>query len=197
MIPHKARKYTKGKPHHVAVKTHVPGVNFKHPHLIKKITHILNLLSKKPGIALSSYCILSNHIHLIIQFDKDSDLGKLSRDTLFGDAMRMFVSEISRTVNRFYQRKGRLFRDRYWMQALKTGRYILNGFRYVMFNAINHVRYDGLYRLEQDPSSCLYAFNKKLVDLKIMKSTRYSLLRGSDDYYNRSYAEVVNDLAFI
>ncbi len=197
MIPHKPRKYLKAKPHHVAIKTSISRVNFNHPKLRKRIIHLLNLLSRRPGVALSAYCILSNHIHLILQFDHETDQGKLSRDTLFGDAMRMFTSQVSRAVNRFYKRKGALFSDRYWMRALKTGQHILNGFRYVFFNAIKHLNMQGHYDPETDPRSCAYGFTKRKVKLKIMTSTRYTLLRGSSDCYHVSYLDLINDLVFI
>ncbi len=197
MIPHKPRKYLAAKPHHIAVKTAVKGVNFNHPRLQKTIIHLLNLLSQRPGIALSAYSILSNHIHIIVQFDKQTDEGKLGRDMLFGDAMRMFNSQLSRAVNRFYKRKGPLFHDRYWMAALKTGTYILNGFRYVLFNALKHINMSGNYQLDKDPRSSLYAYKHKLVNLKLIQSTRYTLLRGSHDYFERDYFDIVKDLVFI
>ncbi len=197
MIPHKPRKYLKSKPHHIAIKTVVKGVNFNHPTLQKRIVHLLNLLSRRSGIALSAYCILSNHIHLIVQFDKETDEGKLGRDMLFGDAMRMFNSQVSRAVNRFYKRRGKLFHDRYWMAPLKTGTYILNGFRYVLFNALKHINVSPQVRLESDSRTSLYGFINKLVNLKLVKSTRYTLLRGSDDYYARSYSQIVEDIVFV
>ncbi len=197
MISHKPRKFLKAKPHHISIKTMVKGVNFNQPPLRKTIIHLLNLLSKRPGIALSAYCILSNHIHLIVQFDKDTDQGKLGRDMLFGDAMRMFNSQVSRAVNRYYKRRGKLLHDRYWMAPLKTGTYILNGFRYVLFNALKHISFQGPYQIEDDPRSSLFGFKHKLVNLKLMKSTRFTLLRGSEDYYYRSYKNIVRDLVFI
>ncbi len=197
MISHKPRKFLKAKPHHIAVKTTVKGINFNHPSLRKTIIHLLNLLSKRPGVALSAYSILSNHIHLIVQFDKETDEGKVGRDMLFGDAMRMFNSQVSRAVNRFHKRRGQLFHDRYWMSPLKTGRYILNGFRYVLFNSLKHINIPSQYQLEDDPRSSLFGYRNRLVGLKLVKSTRYTLLRGSDDYFCRNYDRIVQDLVFI
>ncbi len=197
MIPHKPRKYLKSKPHHLTIKTSVPGVNFNHPILRKSIIYLLNLVSKKPGVALSAYSILSNHIHIILQFDHDTDKGKLTRDALFGNTMRMFVSQISRAVNKLYKRKGQVFSDRYWMRPLKTVRYIVNGFRYVLFNTLKHLHINSDLKLSDDPRSCLYGFIKKMVSMKIIKSTRYVLLRGESDYKHRSYHQLVSDLVYL
>ncbi len=196
MVPHKPRRYSKAKPHHVTIKTNVRGVNFNQPQIRRKIIHLFNLFSLRNGIALSAYSILSNHIHIIVQFDKESDLGKLKRDALFCNAMRMFVSQVSRAVNRFYGRKGQVFPDRYWMKVLKTAGYIVNGFRYVLFNTLKHLSVPTNIELHQDPRSSLFGYANKLVKLKMIKSTRYVLLRGEANYKNCSYESIVSALTY-
>ena len=193
--PHKPRKYLKSKPNHLSLKTKVAGISLKHPKIKDKIIRQLGLLAKKPGIILSAYSILSNHIHMIIQYDKATDDHRLSLDTLIGDAVRSFTAQVSLAVNRFNKRTGRLFSDRYHLEIMKSVRHIINGFRYVLLNPLKHLLQSRDYLLENDPNSCLYAHTHGLVRLKLASSTQYILTRGEG--YGKSYKDIMMDFAYI
>ena len=92
---------------------------------------------------LAHYSIQSNHVHLIVEA-KDADA--------LGRGMKALGIRFAKAVNRVLARTGKVFRDRYHHQVLKTPTQVRNALKYVLLNARRHAkRLTGAVRL--DPCS--------------------------------------------
>jgi hypothetical protein len=78
---------------------------------------------------LVHYSVQSDHLHLVCEA---KDRLSLSRG-LQGLSIR-----VAKALNRAWQRKGRVFADRYHLRILRTPREVRNVLRYVMGNARRH-----------------------------------------------------------
>ena len=81
------------------------------------------------GFRLVHYCVLANHLHLIVEA---KDRQALTR------GMQGLLVRIARGLNRLWKRKGRVFADRYHDHVLKTSREVRNALAYVLNNARHH-----------------------------------------------------------
>jgi REP element-mobilizing transposase RayT len=75
------------------------------------------------------YCVLGNHIHLLVEADSSSDLSA---------AMKTFGARLARRLNRHLERTGQLLAERYHARRLKTPREVRNALRYILLNARHH-----------------------------------------------------------
>ncbi len=78
------------------------------------------------GFELYAYCLMSNHIHLLIK-EGSEDLGFVFR--------RIGASYVH-WYNRKYRRTGHLFQDRYKSEAVEDDKYLLTVLRYIHQNPI-------------------------------------------------------------
>jgi len=85
--------------------------------------------SSANGFRLLHFSVQHNHIHLIVEAD---DTQKLAR------GMQRLLSRSAMTVNPLAGRKGKLWRDRYHRQDLKSPTAVRNAFVYVLFNNRKH-----------------------------------------------------------
>ncbi|HEX5053364.1 MAG TPA: hypothetical protein VFZ65_16425 [Planctomycetota bacterium] len=78
---------------------------------------------------LCRYAVLNDHLHFLVEA---SDRRSLSRG-LQGLAIR-----IAKALNKLWQRRGKVFADRYHDRILKTPREVRNAIRYVLANGRKH-----------------------------------------------------------
>jgi REP element-mobilizing transposase RayT len=81
------------------------------------------------GFRLVHYSIQKDHLHLIVEA---TDRAALSKG-LHG----LFI-RVARALNRLWQRKGKVFADRYHDRILATPREVRNALAYVLGNARKH-----------------------------------------------------------
>jgi REP element-mobilizing transposase RayT len=98
------------------------------------------------------YSVIGNHIHLIIE--------AAGADALARGMHRLEVS-VARQLNRFFERRGTFFADRYHARILRTPREVRNALRYVLLNHQQHEarRGEKLARDWIDPFSSAYWFD--------------------------------------
>ena len=85
---------------------------------------ILKRYSKETGIVICAYCLMENHVHLLVK-DKNG-------------ATPLFMKKIGVSYSRFYNNKydrcGHLFQDRYLSESVESEAYLLTVFRYILNN---------------------------------------------------------------
>lgn len=79
------------------------------------------------GFALYAYCLMGNHIHLLIGVNKEP------LETIF----RRIGSRFVYWYNLKYERAGHLFQDRYRSEPVEDDSYFLTVLRYILRNPIN------------------------------------------------------------
>ncbi|HEY6908940.1 MAG TPA: transposase [Myxococcales bacterium] len=84
---------------------------------------------ERSGLRLVHYCVLGNHLHLIVEAD---DREELSRQ-IQGLAIRL-----ARAINRAQNRKGRVFVDHFFEHVLRTPAEVRRAIRYVEQNQRLH-----------------------------------------------------------
>lgn len=87
---------------------------------------MLDKAKDKYGFLLYGYCLMSNHVHLIV-YDNGADISEIMKS--------VNVSYVSYFNNK-YQRSGHLFQDRFKSQMVTQDRYLLALSRYVHNNPV-------------------------------------------------------------
>lgn len=83
------------------------------------------------GLRLVHYSVQSNHLHLLVE--------ALDRKSLWRGLQGLFV-RIAKNLNKLWERRGRVFDDRYHRRTLRTPREVRNALCYVLHNARRHGR---------------------------------------------------------
>ena len=102
-----------------------------------------------PILEIYAYCLMQNHIHLLVAFKtKEEILENLNLETAGTDAsknhqilMRPFsnlLNSYAKAYNKVYQRRGALFLDYLKRINIDDEKYLLNTFRYIHRNPVNH-----------------------------------------------------------
>ena len=126
-MPRRARTQSESGIYHVMVR----GINRQ------KIFHdeedkntYLDLLNKYKeicGYMIFAYCLMDNHVHLVIKEGKM----KLS------DVMKRIGVSYVYWYNKKYSRIGHLFQDRYRSERINDDKYLLMVMRYIHYNPVN------------------------------------------------------------
>ena len=88
---------------------------------------LLNAYTQKRSILLHAYCLMTNHIHLVLTAPSARELGGLMQDM-----GRRYVQYVNRT----YKRSGGLWQGRYKSSYIQTERCLLACQRYVELNPV-------------------------------------------------------------
>jgi putative transposase len=83
--------------------------------------------AQKRGIEVHAYCLMTNHVHLLLSSPSADALGGLMQDI-----GRRYVQYINRT----YRRSGGLWQGRYKAAFVQSERYLLTCMRYVELNPV-------------------------------------------------------------
>lgn len=132
-MPRKARIIVEGMPHHIIQRgTRKQKVFFKaHDHKI--YLAILGALTRKYHVAIWAYCLMSNHVHLIVVPETKEGLAKA-----MGEIHKMYADIINKRENW----TGHLWEGRY-KSFIMSESHIYKAIRYVENNPVraNLVRY--------------------------------------------------------
>ena len=110
----------------------------------------------KRGISLHAYCLMTNHVHLLLSPPTAGALGGLMQDM-----GRRYVQYINRT----YRRSGGLWQGRYKSSHIQTERYLLACMRYVEANPVRAgmVSAPGEYRWSSYRANALGSADKLII----------------------------------
>lgn len=86
---------------------------------------LLKKYKQQYGFKLFSYCLLPNHLHMLIE---------LKEGITISDIMHDLNSNYTKYFNGRYQRKGHLFQERYKMNLLEKAVYLLSMTAYIHLN---------------------------------------------------------------
>jgi REP element-mobilizing transposase RayT len=87
---------------------------------------LLSLVSGRFSWTCHSFCLMSNHFHLLIQLES----GGLSA------GMQVLNGSFARFSNRRSGNVGHLFRNRFWSQELASDGHLLETARYIVLNPV-------------------------------------------------------------
>lgn len=117
------------------------------------MTILLTVQAKKPFL-LHAYCLMTNHIHLLIE-STDIPIGMIMKDIL------QFYAVYYNRKNRY---KGHVFEDRYKSCLVKTDDYFLQTSRYIHLNPVKA-------RIVQNPEQFVFSSYRTYLGLTDDKIT--------------------------
>lgn len=126
-MPRKARKSQISGYYHVMSQ----GINkeyiFNKKLYIEKYKKLMLDKSKDLDINILSYCIMNNHVHILINTSKISDLSKY---------MQKLNTTYSNFYNKINKRVGYVFRDRFLSQEILNKKQLFCCIRYIHYNPV-------------------------------------------------------------
>lgn len=88
---------------------------------------LLSLASSRFGWTCHSYCLMSNHYHLLIQLEFEG----------LSDGMQLLNGSFARFSNRRHDYVGQhLFRNRFWSELITDEQHLLETARYIVLNPV-------------------------------------------------------------
>ena len=125
-MPRTAREKSGNGIYHIMLR----GINkqniFEEPEDYKKLMELLKQSKEIGGLTIYGYCLMSNHIHLLLKEGKEP----------LGNTMKRLASKYAVWFNTKYQRIGHLFQDRFKSEAVEEPSYFLTVLRYIHFNPV-------------------------------------------------------------
>ena len=120
---------TRRVPVHVTLRTvgGVPGM--RRQRTVAAIEEAFRQARVRFGMRIVHYSIQGNHLHLIVEAQ---DRHALAR------GMQGLAIRVAKTLNRLFNRSGRVWADRYHGHVLKARREVANALRYVLGNFARH-----------------------------------------------------------
>lgn len=126
-MPRKARKKSSMNIYHVILRGINHQIIFEDKHDHVQFISIMKHYKKLCGFKLYAYCLMDNHVHLLIE-DADIPLDEI---------MKKIEVKFVRWYNRKYDRTGNLFQERYKSEPVNNTRYFQTVFRYIHQNPLH------------------------------------------------------------
>ena len=139
-MPRAGRVVLPDFPHYIVQRGHNRQVVFAQEDDFLNYLENLQELKVQYGIQLFAYCLMTNHVHLLLQpGEAIADLGKF---------MKALAARMTRYFNRLERRSGTLWESRYKSSPVQTDRYLLACCRYIELNPVRArmVDHPGGYR---------------------------------------------------
>jgi putative transposase len=135
-MPRGARRKSSSGIYHVVLR----GINkqriFEDNQDYRKFLEITKINKDKSGYIVYAYCLMNNHIHLLIKEGTES----------LGNTFRRIGASFVYWYNWKYSRCGHLFQDRYKSEPVETDSYFLTVLRYIHQNPIKARSVKGIER---------------------------------------------------
>ncbi len=124
-MPRTARKISRTGIYHVMLRGIGRQVIFEDKEDGRRFLEILRKCKEQIGLKIHAYCLMTNHVHLLVQTD--------GKETL-GNALRRAENAYVYWYNTKYQRTGHLFGDRFRSETVEGDISFLRTLRYIIQN---------------------------------------------------------------
>ena len=125
-MPRTAREKSKSGIYHIILRGVNKQIIFEDDEDAEKFMHTLEDYKEKSGYKIYGYCLMRNHIHLLIKEEKEK----------LGTALRRIGASFVYWYNWKYDRIGHLFQDRYQSEVVEDDNYLLTVIRYIHQNPL-------------------------------------------------------------
>lgn len=126
-MPRTGRVVLPKYPHHVVQRGHNRQVVFADPADYRYYLNTLAEFKETLDVCVYAFCLMTNHVHLLLAPDTQSGLGQL---------MKRLAGRQTRYHNRAEGRRGTLWESRYKSSPVQTDGYLLACMRYIEFNPV-------------------------------------------------------------
>ncbi len=170
------------------------GVNqqviFEEPADYYKFLSVMDYCKKKYGFSLHAYCLMSNHVHLLMTIDLD----------LMSSVFQSFGSIFVKWYNMKYRRTGYLFQDRFSSFPVNTLSYFLNSIQYIHDNPMKAGACRFPTEYPWSSCKCYYGTEDPLVDTELadeVMESRANLLHFFSVNKNEIKEEDLKDMRMV
>lgn len=125
-LPRQKRKFSLSKIYHIIVRGNERKNIFVDDEDRKKIIQILVDKKKKNEYILYAYCLMNNHLHLLLKEEGDN----ISR------IMKRINTAYAYYFNKKYNRVGHVFQDRFRSESVENDLYLISLIRYIHDNPV-------------------------------------------------------------
>jgi|LSQX01.2.fsa_nt_gb REP element-mobilizing transposase RayT len=186
-MPRHARILNEKNVYHVMLRGNNRGKIFIDNEDKQRIIETIRLKKKDREFFIYAYCVLDNHIHLVIREGEDS----LSR------IVKRIATSYAYYFNKKYNRMGHVFQDRFRSENIEDDKYLLCAIRYVHRNPVKA----GLGSIEDYPWSSYKEFMDKKTDLVesneifgIISNNKVDGLKGFAQFHQESNNDIFLEL---
>lgn len=127
-MPRKARILIPNYPHHIVQRGHNRNVVFVADEDYQFYLGNLKEWKTKLGIKLYAWCLMTNHIHLIVEPGEDT--------SSVSELMKRLAGRQTAYVNKLEKRTGSLWEGRFKASPIQRDNYLLACCRYVEINPV-------------------------------------------------------------
>jgi len=126
-MPRTARVVLPAYPHHVVQRGHNRQMCFVESFDYERYLATLAEVKKELGVKVYAWCLMTNHVHLLLEPSNATSLGLL---------MKRLSGRQTRHRNRLEQRSGTLWEGRYKSSLVQDDGYLLACCRYIELNPV-------------------------------------------------------------
>ena len=126
LMPRKARIISSTGIYHIILRSVNQHIIFEEDSDYQKFLYIMTDCKKKYDIDIYAYCLMDNHVHLIVNAKPD----------MMSSFFKSFGARFVRWYNIKYSRCGHLFQDRYHSRIIETTEYFLKTLIYIHDNPV-------------------------------------------------------------
>lgn len=136
-MPRRSRLYLPELPYHVVQRGNNREACFIEPENYQFYLVLWEELSRRYGLTVHAYCLMTNHIHFLVTPENESAVSNV---------MKVVGSRYAQYINKKYRRTGTLWEGRHRSSLVQSERYLLTCMRYI---ELNPVRADMVRRPEE------------------------------------------------
>lgn len=123
-MPRTQRKLSYTGFYHVMIRGVNKEIIFKDDKDRRNFLHLLSYYKNKVNCVIHAYCLMDNHVHILLQDDNNN----------LSEFMRNVTSVYAEEFNKKYKRIGHLFQDRFKSECIEDDYYLKRLIRYIHRN---------------------------------------------------------------
>lgn len=147
-MPRQPRQKSESGIYHIMLRGINQQVIFEEDEDCDKFLETLEKYKAVSGYRIYAYCLMSNHIHILLKVEKE-DLEQI---------MKRIAGSYVYWYNWKYYRKGHLFQDRFKSEPVEDDEYFLTVMRYIhqnpvkseIVNSVSEYKYSSYYEYEKE-----------------------------------------------
>lgn len=179
-MPRLPRKFVETSFFHVICQGINKSYIFDYKDDIEKYIHFMYKLNDEYNIKIIAYCVMNNHVHLLLEFDKLDNLSSY---------MHRLNTKYANYYNKKYNRVGFVFRNRFKSEAIFDKSYLYNCINYIFNNPVKA-------HICQYPTEYPYSNIKEYIEsngnLPVLNNTNYTTFLDIDEDKEKRCKEIID-----
>ena len=124
-MPRSARTVLAGVPHHVVLRGNNRRRLFSYPRDYDRLLSLLGRQLDEGGTSLHAFCLMTNHVHLLVTPEEEAVLGRF---------IKGFAQRYAQVRNRQTKASGKLFEERFYSKPIASEQHLALATLYIDVN---------------------------------------------------------------